>query len=151
MTSFLILAYGNPLRGDDGFAWHAAGELQKTLPSSLADIRVLHQLGPELAEPMSLADVVLFLDAACDGRPGAITCVPVTAESLRPGLFHQLTPQSLLSLCERLYFARPRAFVISMGGESFAFAETLSTAASRTLPQFVSAVHELVDSLKCPK
>jgi len=147
MAPVLILAYGNPLRGDDAIAWRAAEELQKTLPSSLAEIRALHQLTPELAETMSAAEAVIFLDAACDGQPGAIRCTAVKAEPQQPNFSHQMTPQSLLALCEQLYSARPRSFVVSVAGESFAVGEPLSPAAESALPQFVSTVHELADRL----
>ena len=34
MGRVLIIGYGNPLRGDDGFGWHAAERLRETAPGS---------------------------------------------------------------------------------------------------------------------
>ena len=146
MPSVLILAYGNPIRGDDGIAWRAAQELEKVLPPPVAEIVRLHQLAPELAEQASHADTVIFLDANCDGPPGAIRCLPVGPQPGDPRFSHQFTPQSLMALCERLYSARPAAFAVSLAGESFGVGDQLSRAATRALPQLVRAVQELADA-----
>jgi len=150
MPSVLILAYGNPLRGDDGIAWCAAEALQRILPSSRTEILFLSQLTPELAEPISQADAIIFLDAATEGRPGKITCAPVNAEAQRPGFSHQMTPQSLLAFCAQLDAPRPRAFVVSMTGQSFDAPDALSNEARSALPQLVSTVQQLVDRLMQP-
>lgn len=60
----LILAYGNPLRRDDGVGWVIGERLAEMLREDVADVRVLHQLTPELAEPISRAGAVIFIDAA---------------------------------------------------------------------------------------
>lgn len=63
MAHTLIIGYGNPLRGDDGLGWHVAQRLAAVLPQHRARIEVCHQLTPELAEPISRADLVIFIDA----------------------------------------------------------------------------------------
>ena len=69
----LVVGYGNSLRGDDGIGWHAARLL--TDDPRLAGARVLacHQLVPELAVDVSRAALVVLVDAAADGDPGAVS------------------------------------------------------------------------------
>jgi hydrogenase maturation protease len=147
MATILILAYGNPLRSDDGVAWRAAEELARTLPPAQAEIRCLHQLTPELADQASRSTTVIFLDARCAGEAGAISCIPVNAQFDEPPFSHHVTPQSLITLCGRLYAATPRAFVVSLSGQSFDFGESLSPAAEAALPQFVANVRKLLEDL----
>ena len=69
----LIVAYGNPLRSDDGVAWRAAAALPETFLPEEAEIVTVHQLGPELAESASRSECVIFVDAASGpGHPGEI-------------------------------------------------------------------------------
>ena len=51
----LVIGYGNALRTDDGFGWHAAGRLAADPRLDGAEILQLHQLTPELALDISRA------------------------------------------------------------------------------------------------
>ena len=66
----LVVGYGNPLCGDDGVGWHAAGLLASD--PRLDGVRVVthHQLAPELATDVSRASLVVLVDASTDGDPG---------------------------------------------------------------------------------
>jgi hydrogenase maturation protease len=64
MTRALIIGYGCPLRGDDAFGWHAAHRLLKLAGNDSVQVLATHQLTPELAEPISHADLVIFIDAS---------------------------------------------------------------------------------------
>lgn len=134
----LVIAYGNPLRCDDGIAWQAAEALRRHLQS--AEVVCVHQLTPELAESVSLAETVIFLDAARDGSPGTVHCEIIAAEVKDMRFSHYLTPRELLSLCRDLYSARPQAFLISMNGQRFEHGEELSAAALRTIPAVLGEV-----------
>ena len=68
---------GNPLRGDDGVGWRVAEAVAAALPDAVADVLTVHQLTPELAEPISRAERVIFIDAAAEGKPGAVRCFAV--------------------------------------------------------------------------
>ena len=76
MSRVLIVAYGNPLRCDDGLAWSAAEMLAPGLPGDV-EIITRHQLTPELAFPVSQAASVLFIDAAHSGAPGELLSATV--------------------------------------------------------------------------
>ena len=82
----LVIAYGNPIRSDDGVAWHAAEEIRRKL-ESLVEVICVHQLTPELAEEISRVSTVIFVDAARDVDPGKVVCRPVCQECTPNALF----------------------------------------------------------------
>lgn len=106
----------------------------------------MHQLTPDLAESMSRASRVVFIDASAEGAPGTLTCRRIGAGDTPPAPFcHHLTPDSLLALCKVLYGRWPEAFVVSVTGESFDFGETLSAAVSAALPRLTKQVVECLE------
>lgn len=137
-----MIAYGNPLRCDDGIAWHAAEELRRVLPSC-AQVICVHQLTPELAESTSQADLVIFLDAATNGEPGSVRCRPLDAEKGELRLSHHLTPEGILAVCEQLYSAKPSGFLVSVQGKLFEHGEELSPTAAHAMPRVVELVTNL--------
>lgn len=143
MDRTLVIAYGNPLRSDDGVAWQAAEELKRILPNP-AHVICVHQLTPELAEVTSGSDLVIFVDASSEGHPGTVHCQPLSPE---PGKFHfshHLTPQEVLMMCDRLYSAQPRAFLVSVGGQCFEHGEQFTAAAILAIPRVLSVVQRIM-------
>jgi hydrogenase maturation protease len=114
----LVIGYGNPLRGDDGFGFRAA----ERIPGALA----VHQLTPELMEPISRADRVLFLDAAAEGVPGEVRRRPVHPAPDARSFTHHSTPESLLAGALALYGRAPDAILLTVTGADFSLSETLS-------------------------
>jgi hydrogenase maturation protease len=146
----LIIAYGNPLRSDDGVAWHAARQFEKEFARSEIAIVCVHQLTPELAERVARVEVVVFLDASASGEPGQVRCCEITGESLAASFTHWLTPPQLIALAHSVYNAHPRAVIVSVAGENFDHGDTLSAAVRGALPQLVQAVTALVTSYLGP-
>jgi hydrogenase maturation protease len=142
-TSALIIAFGNPLRSDDGIGWHAAELLRREFTRSQVEIVCVHQLAPELAEAASRAGKVIFVDAACSGEPGQITCAEVPAGEMT-GLSHQLSPVQLIALSHELYGRRPHAYIVSITGESFDHGEGLSYTLTNALGLLIEAVRDLI-------
>ncbi|MFZ0808871.1 MAG: hydrogenase maturation protease [Candidatus Sulfotelmatobacter sp.] len=139
MDTVLIVGYGNQLRSDDGLGFRTAEILCRSAPSPGVEILACHQLTPELAERMSHADAVLFIDAARSGPSGEILSKQI--EPSPDQLFaHQLTPETLLALCCELFGACPQAFVISLRGECFELADKLSPEVTVLLPRLVEFV-----------
>lgn len=146
MANVLIIGYGNPLRGDDGLG----PEISKRLALFYAGdsrVKVLssHQLNPELADDIASAEYVIFIDASEHLAPGLIARESLTAETSYRNSTHLGKPASLLTLCLDLYWECPPASLITIGGASFDFGETLSPSAERTIPQVMSLVSEVVD------
>lgn len=145
MARILILAYGNPLRSDDGVAWRAAEQLRSRCPS--VTVVSAHQLMPEFAERVSEADGVIFLDAAQTGEPGQIASAEINPESdCSPGS-HCLSPAQVMALCRQLYGLTPRAVTISVTGARFDHGDTLSEALERALPGLIAFTEDAVWSL----
>ena len=142
MARILILGYGNPLRGDDGLGWRAAEALSNDFAEGM-EIRTCHQLLPEVAEPVSRADTIFFIDAARDGEPGELRCTPLNPEKAAARFTHQLSPAGILSLSDELYGRVPKAFLLSICGESFELGEKLSPVVVATLPRLTGLVREL--------
>ena len=142
----LILGYGNPLRGDDGFGCEAARRLAAEIRDPRVEIRELHQLTPELAEPVSQAAHVIFIDAAREGTPGELHRQPI--EPAAAGAFtHQLTPAALLACARELYGHAPAATLFTAAGSAFGYTTSLSApmeaAVSEVCRQVISLLQEL--------
>lgn len=148
MPRVLIIAYGNPLRSDDGVAWRAADELEKQITGGDVEVRRCHQLSPELAESASRFEGVIFIDAAAagEGQPGEVRCAPIGLPEGRV-FSHHLSPASLIALARQLYGATPRGFSVTLTGKCFDHGEALSAAVAAALPALVARVQVLVRQL----
>jgi hydrogenase maturation protease len=139
-----VVAYGNPLRGDDGVAWRVAERLEHAGDPVVP--LTLQQLTPELALVLCQADGVVFVDADARGTPGAVRVAELRAEeggAAGARLGHDLTPEALLALARGLYGARPRAALVTISGERFEHGETLSPAVRRAVPRAMRAIRRL--------
>jgi hydrogenase maturation protease len=127
----LIVGYGNPLRGDDAFGYRAA----ERIPGAIA----VHQLTPELMDPISRADRVIFLDATAEGgEPGEIRRRPILpAEGGRP-FTHHATPETLLAGARALYGRAPEAILITVTAATFDLSDTLSPEVEAALETIVT-------------
>lgn len=133
----LILACGNPQRGDDGAGWHLAESASNaSLPT---DVRVLfqQQWTPDLAEDISQTDSVLFVDCALDAPPGSISIKEVAPSFARPSLLtHHQDAASLLALSFFYYQRLPRRCeILLIGAESVEHSDKLSLAVQSALPK----------------
>jgi hydrogenase maturation protease len=154
MSHILIVGCGNPLRCDDGLAWRALQDLSRwnlpalNLPALNLpeDIEVItqHQLTPELAFPISQADVVLFVDAARNGEAGEIRCEPVLPSHTSNAFSHNFSPTALLNLAQEVYGQAPPAVAISLCGESFDHGEKLSRSVEENMPQLLALIVQIV-------
>lgn len=143
MKRALVIAYGNPLRGDDGAAWSIANDLRRFVPDSVRILQ-LHQLSPEAAEPASKADLVIFVDAAAHGSLDTVRCLPVVAKLQATRFWHHVGPEAVLGLCGKVYAAHPQGFLITVPGEQFDYGFTLSASAQNAVPRAVDFIHSLL-------
>jgi hydrogenase maturation protease len=144
MRKLLVIGYGNPLRRDDGIGWHIAQELLRSrqLPNVETIARI--QLTPELAEPISRANVVLFIDASRECPAGQIRQGRILPQETKPALNHHVTAEALLQLADDVYYAKPEAYVFSVGVESFAYGTEPSPALAAAYPSLVARVREFI-------
>jgi hydrogenase maturation protease len=138
---FLIICYGNPICGDDGVGWVMGQRLAgKKLPAH-ARVVVCHQLTPDLAEPISQAARVVFVDARLKGNPGEVTCTRLEpGEVFLDPIGHSAKPHTLLGLSRWLYGKTPEALIVSVAGTRFKPGEPFSPEVERVLPRMTSRV-----------
>jgi hydrogenase maturation protease len=145
----LIVGYGNPLRADDGFGWQAARHLAALLQDAPIEILALHQLTPELAEPISRASLIIFIDATHKGQPGSWRCERLELNTtLGNSLAHHFTPRSLLAYAQAIFEVSPAALVVSVAGESYAYSEQLTPRVGSALAQVIEHVREQIARLR---
>jgi len=139
----LVIGYGNPLRGDDGVGPRVAQTLASTKG---VEVRVCHELVPELADDLRGRTVAVFVDATASLAAGVVAGRALTASEAEPasGLTHRFSPATLLAMAEALYGATPRAFLVTIGAASFALGEALSPAVEAALPEAVATVRRLL-------
>ena len=131
----LVIGVGNSLRRDDG----AGPYIAERLPGS-PNLSVIscQQLTPELAEPVSQADRVIFVDADARLAPGEVVRQAVQAQ--RSARIHELDPGALLEWARTLYGRTPEATLVAIGAESFDVGEGLSPAVERAAQEALRAI-----------
>src|SRR3954471_19349710 len=93
----LVLACGNTLRGDDGVGWAIAALLEDDPALAHVEVVAAHQLTPEMAEPISRAETVVFVDCSAVAAAGEVAVFPVAAASEdNASLTHNVDPARLL-------------------------------------------------------
>jgi hydrogenase maturation protease len=141
----LVIGYGNPLRGDDGIGWNAANALAETVQDDRVRIVACTQLTPELAESMSRADRVIFIDASLSLAAGQLHVGRLTADDRTEELWtHHLDPRTLLLCAQILYGESPEVVLITMGGASFDCRDELSPAVREQFPVLLARIRKEV-------
>jgi hydrogenase maturation protease len=146
MKPILVLACGNSLRGDDGVGLRIGSALQADFHNepgeSALEVILTQQLLPEHAEPLSKADLAIFIDCSAIVQPGVVSTQTLSPAQTLPRIFtHHLDPSSLLKLTQDLFGRSPsRAVSITVGGKSFEMQEQLSEPVETAIPNAVEAV-----------
>jgi hydrogenase maturation protease len=145
----LVIGFGNPLRGDDGFGPHVVSRLADDARLAGACLLARHQLTPELAEDVSRAGLVVFVDARLEaGRPGRIRVERWANSSSgehepSSGWSHQVGPGSVLALADRVYGRTPPAFVVTVSAGSVDVGDELTPAVAAAVDAVVETVAAL--------
>lgn len=128
----LVLAVGNPSRGDDALGALLAERLEAAgLPH--VEVIVEFQLQVEHALDLEGRSLVIFVDA------GMGTPAPFQLRRVKPAAdfvhtTHALSPEALLATCERVVGnVSAETWVLCVRGESFELGEGLSAAAASNL------------------
>jgi hydrogenase maturation protease len=136
----LVIGYGNSVRGDDGAGPFVARQLG-------AGAIACHQLTPELAEPISQAHQVIFVDAHAGVPAGQITIQPIQPRA--SAAIHRFDPETLLAWSRQIYGHAPEAILIGIGAESFGLGEGLSPQARRAAREALRAIRKLERPFPC--
>jgi len=144
----LVIAYGNPLRQDDGAGWRVAERVQQ-LARHAPHIQVLacHQLTPELADLLATARQAFFVDASLEGAPGFVDVRPI-APSPHASAFdiHCFGPADLLATTQALFDAQPSSFLVTITGQDFGYGEQLSAPVEDALDRAALSIIHLVQT-----
>jgi len=137
----LVIGYGNTLRGDDGVGPRVA---EAVAALNLPDVRTLvcQLLTPELADPISRAGRVVFVDAAVDAPH------EVRWRKLEPGdssqlMAHAADPRTMLALARDVFGRAPEAWWLTIPAASLEFSETLSTQAEHGCDEAIRQIWKL--------
>lgn len=141
----LVVGFGNTLRRDDA-AGPAVAEAIAALSLPGVQVVVRHQLTPELAEVISHADAVVFVDASIEAQGEA------ELRDTQPGdgfqtLVHATDPGSLLALSRDLFGRSPRSWTLTIPAEDFALGDGLSPLAQAGVARAVQEIQRLAEPL----
>ncbi len=94
---------------------------------------MVHQLTPELADRLSIARRVLFVDAHV--TDDAVRLSPLKPVAAAGALGHTLTPEALLAWTRVVHGRAPEGWLLTVPARSFALGESLSAEAESALPE----------------
>jgi hydrogenase maturation protease len=165
--SILVIGYGNSLRSDDGAGCRVA-DIVANWKLPYVRSRTVHQLTPELAEPIAQSDLVIFVDACVSNNESdfvskraelkptvQIQKILLTeqlasgwsANDLNAGIGHLSDPRSLLLLSQQVYGKTPVAYALLLPGVNWEFGEQLSDITSKSIEQAVDFIRILCTKL----
>lgn len=124
---FLIIGYGNTLRGDDGVGPRVA---EAVAAMNLPGVRTLGcpMLTPELSDQIAQARVVVFVDAAVDA-PQEVQLRPLDPGETCQLMAHAADPRTMLALARDVFGHAPRAWWLTIPVADLGFGEDLSALA----------------------
>lgn len=127
----VILAAGNPSRGDDALGPLLLAEVAAAAPDGVTLVEDF-QFQIEHALDLAGQDLALFIDAAQRGT-APFGFVEIRPSRSRSPSSHALTPAAVLQVYVDTFGTPPPAFVLAIRGESFELGAPLSPAAQRHL------------------
>jgi len=147
-TGLLVLGYGNTLRRDDGVGPRVA---EAVAALALPGVRALAcpLLTPELADPVSQARVVIFVDAAVDA-PREVQLRPLAPADTSQLMAHSASPATLLALARDVFGRAPEAWLLTIPAENMGIGEELSGFTRRGLESAVAEIKQLASSGRVP-
>ena len=137
-AGLLVIGYGNTLRRDDGVGPKAA---EAVADLALPGVRTLAcpLLTPELAEAVSRARLVIFVDAAVDA-PREVQMRKLEPAGSSQIMAHAASPATLLALARDVFGHAPEGWWLTIPAEDLGIGEALSPLAQHGFENAVEAV-----------
>lgn len=139
----LVYGYGNPGREDDGLGPLMIENLEKGQDAwgLKAELRSSYQLNIEDALLISEMDMVIFVDAAKEGKE------PFSFEEVDPAsrldfFTHGLTAGEVVALSLHLYKKHPKTYLMGIKGYGWGMGEGLTDMARGNLREALSFLRE---------
>jgi hydrogenase maturation protease len=141
MIPVLVIGFGNDLRGDDAVGRHVARAVASW---ECPGVRVLdmHQLTPELAEPLSGADQAIFVDACMSDSDRSVHLRSLETIGVENLTSHGCDPEWLLALTSELYGRRPKSWLLTVPVFETELAQGLSSPARALVAEALSRIEE---------
>lgn len=132
---WLVLAVGNPSRGDDALGPALLDRLREAGVDRGGEVELLTDFQLQVEHALDLQDrrAVLFVDAALTGATVGATVAPIVADARIPPASHALRPGAVLRVASEIAGRAPPAWQLAIEGRSFGLGEGLSAAAERHL------------------
>jgi hydrogenase maturation protease len=147
-AGLLVIGYGNTLRSDDGVGPKVADAVAAlALPGVCALNCPL--LTPELADPVSQARVVVFVDAAVDA-PREVQLRKLAPADTSQIMAHAASPATLLALARDVFGHAPEAWLLTIPAEHIGIGEKLSAFTRRGLETAVEEIKRLASGGRVP-
>ena len=151
MKRVLVLAWGNPSRGDDALGPELVQRLERLAGQKAGAWRdheflTDFQLQPEHATDLAERDLVLFADASAAGR------APFSFSRVSPArdpsfTSHAMSPPAVLAVYRQVFGREPpEAYLLAIRGESFELGEPMSDGAERHLEAALALTVRLLDA-----
>ncbi len=144
LTPLLVIGYGNTLRSDDGVG-RAAVEALARLQLPAVETLSCDLLTPELADPVSRAERVVFVDAAIDA-PREVLLRPLEPAESSQLMAHAADPRTLLAMARDVFRRAPKAWWLTIPIEHVGIGEELSSLARQGLATAIEKVRSLAAS-----
>ncbi len=157
-----MIGYGNSLRSDDG-AGCRVSDIVASWELPYVRSLTVHQLTPELAEPIAQSELAIFIDACVNGhdlvskRKKSDSIVQVqriaVSKQIVPAPFplaelgHISDPKSLLLLAQQVYGEVPVAYSLLLPAVNWEFGEQLSVVTRKSIEQAVDFLKNLCTKL----
>ncbi len=137
-AALLVIGYGNTLRSDDGVGPRV---VEAICALQLPNVQTLScdLLTPELADPVSKAKAVIFVDAALDA-PREVQMRPLAPAESSQVMGHAADPRTILALARDVFGHTPRAWWLTIPIENTAIGEQLSPLAQEGLRTAVEVI-----------
>ena len=128
-TGLLVIGYGNTLRGDDGVGPRVAEAVGKLRMPGVRTL-ICPLLTPELADPISRAGTVIFVDAAVDA-PNQVRWRKLEPNETSQLMAHAADPRTMLAIARDVFGHVPEAWWLTIPAVDLGFREDFSPEAQR--------------------
>lgn len=150
----LVIAYGNPLRRDDGAGLVLAERLARQWRAQGIVVQQIttHQLVPELAAEIaeSCATAVVFVDTT-PAAPESSHCIQVRSlddQDANLTLGHHVDPALIRHMAQGLYGVEIPAWLVTIPGIDFGHGEGFSDEVKAMLTETTAVAFKLIEQAR---
>jgi hydrogenase maturation protease len=137
----LLVGYGNTLRSDDGVGPKVV-EAIAALKLPGVETLIYDLLTPEVADPISRADTVVFVDAAIEASAEVQLRALSPADSSQV-MAHAANPRTVLALARDVFGHTPKAWWLTIPVKDIGIGEHFSNLARKGVGRAIQKIRDL--------